>query len=224
MTHERAGLFLTLTLLAASGCSSTSPALAQHDQRRNDFEAYPLLETPSGFTADLTADGGPVQWAIVQDPTAPAGAKVLAQLSAETARRRYPICIFNGFIATDVECSVRFKAVSGTVDQAAGIVIRCTDKNNYYVVRANALENNVRLYRVVDGVRTQFAGVDDIPTSADQWHSLSVKVHGTHFTVAMNDVTLFEADDATFNQPGRIGLWTKADSVTYFDDLRFRGQ
>jgi beta-xylosidase len=117
-----------------------------------------------------------------------------------------------------VAVSVRFKPVSGTVDQAAGLVARYRDQNNYYIVRANALENNVRLYKVERGKRKQFAGVN-VTVPANAWQTLTWEVKGTHFRVFLNNTLLFEAEDRTFSHAGKVGLWTKADSVTYFDDL-----
>ena len=122
--------------------------------------------------------------------------------------------------AKDVEVSVQFKPVSGKVDQAGGLIIRAKDKDNYYITRANALEDNVRLYHVVHGKRAQFAGVNH-KVSSGEWHTLKLVANGSHFEVFFDGKSLFTADDETFKDAGKIGLWTKADSVTYFDDLRF---
>jgi hypothetical protein len=116
---------------------------------------------------------------------------------------------------------VRFKPVAGEVDRAAGIAVRLTDKDNYYVVRANALEDNVRLYRVVKGKRIQFAGANlKVPSGA--WQELKLSARGNRFEVSFNGKRLHEATDSTFANPGRVALWTKADSVTHFDDLRIQ--
>jgi hypothetical protein len=143
---------------------------------------------------------------------------VLAQTSTDKTSSRFPLCLYEGLTAAEVEVSVRFKPVSGTVDQAAGLVARYRDKDNYYIVRANALEGNVRLYKVERGKRTQFAGMD-VKVPANVWQTLTWEVQGTHFRVHLNDTLLFEADDRTFRDAGKVGLWTKADSVSYFDDL-----
>ena len=128
----------------------------------------------------------------------------------------FPLAILDGFEARDVAFSVRFRPVSGSVDQAAGLVVRLRDPRNYYIVRANALEDNVRLYRVVDGRRTQFAGVD-VRVPRDRWQALGLRVAGGRFEVSLDGRTLFSATDRTFAESGRVGLWTKADSVTHFD-------
>jgi hypothetical protein len=117
-----------------------------------------------------------------------------------------------------VEASVRFKAVSGKVDQAGGLVVRFKDKDNYYLVRANALEDNVRLYKVEGGDRKQFAGAAT-KVSPGEWHALTLSVKGSHFQVFFDDRPLFEADDTTFKDGGSAAVWTKADSVTQFDDF-----
>jgi len=183
-----------------------------------DFDTAEVGRLPAGFSTALTGRGGAGAWRIIEDSTAPSGGKVLAQTSTDKTSYRFPLCVYDQLTATDATVSVRFKAVSGTVDQAAGLVARFKDKDNYYVVRANALENNVRLYKVERGDRKQFAGVD-VKVPAGQWHLLTLDVKGTHFRVFLNDALLFEADDTTLRNAGRVGLWTKADSVTYFDDL-----
>lgn len=182
------------------------------------FDKDPAEKPPAGFCTAVTGGTAPAVWVVRADPTAPSGPNVLAQTSTDTTDGRYPLVIHDTTLAKDASVSVRFKPVSGTIDQAAGIVVRYRDASNYYVTRANALEGNVRLYRVVDGRRKQFAGVD-VPVASGQWHSLRLHVQGSHFKVFFNDKLLFEADDKTFSEPGRVGLWTKADSVTYFDDL-----
>jgi hypothetical protein len=143
---------------------------------------------------------------------------VLAETSKDRTSDRFPLAILDGFEARDVAVSVRFKPVSGTVDQAAGLVVRLRDPRNYYIARANALEDNVRLYRVVDGRRTQFAGVD-VQVPRDRWQTLGLRVEGDRFAVALDGRELFTATDRTFADAGRVGLWTKADSLTHFDGL-----
>jgi hypothetical protein len=135
-------------------------------------------------------------------------------------------------VLRDGDVSVAFKTVDGTVDQAAGIVWRYQDPNNYYIVRANALENNVVLYKVENGVRLSIApkglpsrsyGVNhEIPRR--QWNTLKVAFQNSSFVVSLNGERLFETEDRTFSKPGKTGLWTKADSVTYFDEFTVNGK
>ena len=155
---------------------------------------------------------------VLEDASSPAGPKALAETSKDRTSDRFPLAILDGFEARDVAVSVRFKPVSGTVDQAAGLVVRLRDPRNYYIARANALEGNVRLYRVVDGRLMQFAGVD-VPVPRDRWQTLGLRVEGERFEVSLDGRTLFSATDRTFAEAGRVGLWTKADSLTHFDAL-----
>lgn len=144
---------------------------------------------------------------------------MLAQTSTDSTDYRFPLCVYDKVTAKDVEVAVRFKAVSGKVDQAAGLMVRFQDKDNYYITRANALEDNVRLYKVEAGSRRQFAEAK-AKVSSGEWHTLKLEVKGKHFEVFFADKLLFEADDDTFKDAGKVGLWTKADSVAYFDDLK----
>lgn len=177
------------------------------------------FESPIAFQPMLTGKGGPVAWRVIDDPTAPAGPKVLAQTSTDKVDYRFPLAVFDQPVLLDLDVSVRFKPVSGTVDRAAGIAVRLADHDNYCVVRANALEDNVRLYKVVKGDRRQFAGAD-VKVSSGVWQELRLIVRGSRFEVLFEGRTLFSAVDATFATAGRVALWTKADSVTSFDDLR----
>jgi hypothetical protein len=173
---------------------------------------------PSGFSFGL-AGGGPLpHWVVLEDPSAPAGPRVLAETSRDRTNARFSVAVVEGFEARDVAVTTSFRAVDGRVDQAAGLVVRFRDARNYYVARANALEDNVRLYRVVDGRRIQFAGTD-IRVPRDRWQSLGLAVRGDRFEVSFDGRALFGAADRTFPDAGRIGLWTKADSLTHFDAL-----
>jgi len=202
-------------LCAAPVFAETTPAT----QITIDFATSEVGKLPVDFSSALTGSGGPVMWVVKDDVSAPSGGKVLAQTSIDKTDYRFSLCVYHKFTATDVGVSVKFKAVSGKVDQAAGLVARFRDKDNYYITRANALESNVRLYKVVGGSRKQFAGVK-AKVSSGEWHTLKLEVKGKHFEVSFDDKLLFEADDDTFKDAGKVGLWTKADSVTYFDDLK----
>ena len=186
-----------------------------------DFETMDRM--PTGFSTARTGSGREGRWLVQDDATAPGGKKVLAQTDADKTDSRFPICIYDDLSAADVSVSVRFKAVAGEVDRAAGLVARYKDRDNYYVVRANALEDNVRFYKLEGGKRKQIAGVEAKVTS-DAWHSLKLTAKATHFQVHYDDKLLFECDDATFKEAGKAGVWTKADSITRFDDLTIEGQ
>jgi hypothetical protein len=173
------------------------------------------------FTFERTGGGAPGSWSIVEVSDAPRGPSVLAQLDRDRTDYRFPLAIANRPILRDVSLSVECKSVAGDIDQACGLVVRYRDPGNYYVVRANALENNVNLYRVVNGNRRQIAGWSGAVPKA-QWNALRLDARGMHFSVYWQNRRILDADDATFSAAGRIGLWTKADSVTYFSALAAR--
>ena len=191
------------------------------------FDVMESGQPPPGFTTALTGGGGSVAWIVQDDPLKKAAGKVLIQTSADATNYRFPLCIADGFAAKDLDLSVRFAAISGKVDRAAGLVWRYRDANNYYVVRANALEGNVVLYKVEGGKRTDLKPTDagwlaygakaEVPSG--KWSELRVSARGNRFAVSLNGKHLFDVEDATFPDAGKIGLWTKADSVTAFDDL-----
>ncbi|MSO89031.1 MAG: hypothetical protein EXQ89_03560 [Rhodospirillaceae bacterium] len=184
-----------------------------------DFENATVGTMPSGFSAALTG-GGAIKWTIVEDSSSPSGAKVLTEISADVTDYRFPIAILESIQARGVEMRVRFKAVAGRIDRAAGLVARLKDKDNYYIVRANALEDNIGLYKVVGGRRIQFGGVE-YPVPPGRWHELGLAIEDDRFYVTFNGRLLFSTTDRdrTFTEPGRVGLWTKADSLTRFDGL-----
>jgi hypothetical protein len=143
-----------------------------------DFENMATGAAPDGFTTGLTGGGKPVHWIVVEDDSAPRGTRTLAETSGDATSYRFPLAIYDGLVAKDIDVSVRFKPISGEVDQAAGLMIRVLDTDNYYVARANALEDNVRLYKVVDGDREQFAGVDTA-VEQGQWQTLGLRAEAT---------------------------------------------
>jgi len=183
-----------------------------------DFSGVPVGELPGGFTTARTGQGAASVWAVLED-TSVEGGHVLAQTSTDQTDYRFPLAIHEKLSAANVDVSVRFKAVAGRIDRAAGIAVRLTDADNYYVVRANALEDNVNFYRVVQGSRRQITG-SSIKVASDVWHVLGLRAEGDTFTISFNGKTLFTAKDATFANSGKCALWTKADSVTHFHSLK----
>lgn len=170
---------------------------------------------PAGWSATKTGKGDP-KWTVEKDDTAPSKPNVLKQ-SGEAA---YPLALKNDTSLKDGFVEVKFKPVLGQEDQAGGVVWRVKDADNYYIARANAHEGNVRIYHFVNGKRTQFKGAN-LSIAANQWHTLRVNFKGNRFTVEFNGKELFSAEDSTFKEAGKVGLWTKADSVTLFDDFSY---
>jgi len=183
------------------------------------FDADRIGEAPSGFSFGRTGSGRVGRWIVQADKDAPSPTNILAQVDADQTDYRFPVAVANEPILRDVRLSVKCKPVSGEVDQACGLVFRYQDEDNYYITRANALEGNIRLYHVVKGARRQFAGGNG-PVASGVWHELVVEARGEHFTVYWDGQEIINAQDKTFLNPGKAGMWTKADSVTYFDNLR----
>ncbi len=191
---------------------------AQSGQQSWNFDHDTPGKPPTGFAFALTGRGTPGEWVVVTDPSAPSPPNVLAQTSQDKTDYRFPLAIADGTSYKDLALSVRFKTVSGTVDQGAGLVFRLKDKDNYYVVRANALEDNFRLYHVVNGRRVQFAGAN-LKVTSGVWHEIKVEARQNEFKCYYDGQLRITAKDNTFTEAGKFGLWTKADSVIHFDDL-----
>jgi hypothetical protein len=208
-SHQRRDFIATAGALVGAGITGTN-AQGGGTMTRIDFER-------ATYTAGLTGSGPPPRWTLIED----GGRKVLAETSKDTTDYRFALAIFDQPVAADIDVAVRFKPVSGEVDRAAGLAVRLADASNYYVVRANAAEDNVRLYKVAAGQRRQFAGANiKVPTGV--WQELRLVARGSRFEVSLNGKSLYSATDTTFTAAGKVALWTKADSVTYFDDLRIQ--
>src|SRR5215471_6200986 len=191
--------------------------------KRINFDAHESGVLPKGWSVAMTHQGGAPKWEVLVDSTATGKRKVLAQTSNDATGGRFPLCVYDNSNLTDGEVSVAFKPVSGKVDQGAGLVWRYRDPGNYYIVMANALENNVVLYKVENGKRLSLPpkrtpsdtyGVRRrVPSGL--WSTLRVTFRGPFFTVHLNGEKVFDVEDSTFTSSGKVGLWTKADSVIY---------
>jgi hypothetical protein len=179
------------------------------------FDGIKTEKLPGGWIAGVTGKGSP-KWSVVQDSSAPSKPNVLKQSGQGT----FPWCVKHDASLADGFVEVKFKTISGKEDQAGGLIWRWQDGDNYYIARANALENNVTIYHTVTGNRVSFKNAN-VKVTSGEWHSLRVEFKGQHFTVTFDGQGVIEADDATFAKPGAVGLWTKADSVTLFDDFRY---
>ena len=224
--HWRLTVFAFLHFLLSLTAVDVAANAATSAELTLDFDRMEAGIAPVGFTQARTGRGGSGAWEVKEDDTAPSGKKVLAQTSSDPTNYRFPLCIHDAFEAGDVDLSVFFKPLSGRVDQAAGLVWRYQDPDNYYVVRANALEENVVLYKVENGKRSDlkpqgswFAYGKDAPVPLGAWSSLRVLARSSTFSVWLNGDHLFDVEDDTFANAGKVGLWTKADSVTLFDTL-----
>jgi hypothetical protein len=189
-------------------------AFAAHADTEN-FDSTRPGALPEGWEAGVTGKGSP-SWAVGADPTAPTPKHVLQQIGSGT----FPWCVKKNSSLADGFVEVKFKAIRGKEDQAGGVVWRWKDGNNYYVARANALENNVSVYYTANGKRNTLKYVD-APVSLNAWHTLRVEFAGTTIKVMLNGKTYIEVADSRIAGAGAVGVWTKADSVTSFDDFSY---
>ncbi|TMH04397.1 MAG: hypothetical protein E6H79_10735 [Betaproteobacteria bacterium] len=180
-----------------------------------NFDGDAVGSVPSGWTCGVTGRGSP-RWAVAADPTAPSKSNVLMQSGSGT----FPWCVKSGTSLADGFVEVKFKPISGGEDQAGGLVWRWKDGDNYYVARANALENNVSLYYTEHGSRKTIKYVD-APVARGSWHTLRVEFAGTRIAVLLDGKRYIELDDSHIGGAGAVGVWTKADSVTAFDDFAY---
>jgi len=203
---------LSLTILAM--IMATGLAMAE----TVNFDDMKTGAAPAGWTATQTGSGS-AKWAIEKDESAPSKPNVLKQSGQAT----FPVCFKNGTNIKDGFVEVKFKPVAGKEDQAGGVIWRVQDANNYYISRANALEDNVTIYHTINGKRVAFKNINTKVTSG-VWHTLRVDFTGNKFTVTFDGNKVIEATDQSFPNAGKVGLWTKADSVTLFDDFSFSGK
>lgn len=208
------------------------------------FEEVPVGTLPKGFVVGSLFDGRPAgQWKVLdmrelpaflddQDPreqrritkvlegvSPPSPPQALGQVQASGFEHDYKVVLIEGTEAADLDLDVSFLAVAGKGDMGGGLIWRAQNDRNYYLTRANPLEQNIRFYRIVDGVRKKLANFDRI-ISVDAWHRLAVEVRGTRFKISYDGEPVLTVEDDTFSR-GRVGLWMKADAVTYFDNLEF---
>ena len=179
------------------------------------FDSVAVGTLPDGWLAGVTGRGTP-RWMVQPDATAPTGAKVLQQAGNGT----FPWCVKKDVSFADGFVEVKFKPISGKEDQAGGVVWRWKDGDNYYVARANALENNVSLYYTAAGRRNTIKYVD-APVAAKAWHTLRVEFTGKRIRVMLDGKTYIDLEDGRIGGAGAVGVWTKADSITSFDDFAY---
>ena len=201
-------------------------------ERKFDFSDYPFDEKPPGFRSTVAGQGKPGDWKVILDdvpslmppltPQAPSMAKhaVLAQLARDPADEHFPLLIFDGETYGDFTLTTRFKTVGGAVEQMAGIAFRIQDEKNYYLVRASSLGSTFRFYKVVNGERGPLIGPADITISKRVWHEMAIECDGNHIRCLLDGKELIPMlTDSSFSS-GKIGFWTKSDSVSYFADTR----
>jgi hypothetical protein len=216
----------TSEVAASPGASATatpsSAGSAASEGKVFGFDSDAPNTPPSGFSFGRTGKGKVGKWIVLAQPDAPSKGNVLAQVDADDTDYRFPVAVANEPSLRDARVRVRCKPVSGKTDQACGLVFRYQDENNYLLTRANALENNVRLYTVKEGNRRQIASYSGT-VKGGVWHELQIEARGDQIQVSWDGAKVLDHKDDTFMNAGRPGIWTKADSVTYFDDLKVEG-
>lgn len=228
-------LFLTLVAGVTGACNRptaavgqsneqlASPAVQQLDsvqlEARITFDDVPVGGLPTGWKMDATQPAGSLaEWSVQRDSKAASGDRVLAVKITD-----YNQGTFNLFWTDQVRfqngvIAVKVRAGGGRIDQGGGPIWRAKDANNYYIARWNPLENNFRVYYVKDGRRVQL-DTADVNVAADQWHLIRVEHEGNHITCFLDGQKLLEVTDSTFAEAGGVGLWTKADAASFFDDF-----
>ncbi len=190
---------------------------------KKDFETDAVGAPPAAFILARTGSGQEGQWMIRLEKGVGTTNHVLVQESADKADNRFPLAVLKDGEYKDVTLSVRARPLAGQVDQGFGLVWRYRDANNYYIARCNALEDNCTIYHVVNGRRVSFRN-QNVKVATNRWHTLKVEAVGDHFVVWCDDKVVLDARDGTFKDAGKVGLWTKADSVIEFDDLSVEGR
>jgi hypothetical protein len=200
-------LFYIATMLAVTAYADTI-----------NFDNETPGTLPPHWTGTQTGRGT-AKWTVEKADDAPSKPNVLKQSGEAT----FPVCIKDDTKLKDGFVEVKFKPVAGKEDQAGGVIWRCKDADNYYIARANALEANVTIYHTIGGKRVAFKSAKT-KVASGVWHTLRVDFQGSHFTVTFDGTKVIEADDTSFSDAGKVGVWTKADSVTLFDDFSFGGK
>jgi hypothetical protein len=180
-----------------------------------NFEKDGIGTVPKNWTSAKTGNGNGSVWKIQEDTSSPMGKNVLVQTSSDGPSPLFNLCVANESETLDVNFAFSLKAISGKTDQGGGPIWRYQDENNYYVARANPLENNFRLYKVIDGKRTQLATAD-VPVATNAWHKIKVEHHGDRIQCSLNGTLYLDIVDESIKKAGRVGFWTKADAVTAF--------
>lgn len=182
------------------------------------FDTDAVEQVPSGFTVHTIGPGRPSQWLVKTVPDAPSGKQVLMQCDNDDTNHRYPCVLSTAGRFGDVRVEVKGKGISGDRDRSFGVIARAIDEKNYYVARCNTVNENVRLYHFIDGKRTELAEWEG-SAAPGVWHTIALEVKGDQLTVYFNGKKIIEHKDGVFPSAGRVGLFTKAEAVSQFDDF-----
>jgi len=209
-------------LLAGSLLFGSGLVGAESTEKTFPFAKADIGKLPKGWKADRTGKGDGSVWKVVADETAPSKSGVALAQTAEGPGPLFNLCVAEETSFRDLAAEVSFKSVAGSTDQGGGLMWRYRDANNYYIARYNPLESNFRVYKVVDGKRVQLGSKADLDVADGKWHKLSIRMVGQRIECSLNGEKHLEVEDGTFTEAGKIGLWTKADAHTHFDELRVK--
>jgi hypothetical protein len=213
-----------IILLVACAVLGAALEAAEEKVRAFRFGKDDAGKVPAGWKADKTGKGEGSVWKVVADDTAPSKSGYALAQTAESPSAMFNLCVVEDTNYKDVEVTVAFKAVAGQKDQGGGIVWRYQDANNYYVARMNPLEDNYRVYKVVAGKRIQLETKEDLKVPVNEWHRLKITMKGDHIECFLDGKKQLDAKDGTFTKAGKVGLWTKADAQSHFDDFKVAGE
>jgi hypothetical protein len=192
---------------------------AAEKEKKFRFSKEDIGKIAKGWTAAKTGKGEGSIWKVVTDESSPSKTGFVLAQTAKSPGGLFNICIVDDTKFKDVEASVAFKANAGKIDQGGGLVWRYQDANNYYIARYNPLETNFRLYYVIDGKRVQLAGKEGLDMPAGKWHTMKIEHKGDNIECYLNGKKLLEAKSDMIQKAGKVGLWSKADAQSSFDDL-----
>jgi hypothetical protein len=202
----------------------SAAVVAEEKVRSLRFGKDDLGKVPAGWKADRTGKGEGSVWKVVADDTAPSKTGFALAQTAESPGAMFNLCVAEDTKFKDVDLGVAFKAVKGEKDQGGGLVWRYRDANNYYIARMNPLEDNFRVYKVLDGKRIQLETKEGIKVPAGEWHTLRVTMKGEQIECYLDGKKYLEAKDNAITDAGKVGLWTKADARSHFDDFKVSGK
>jgi hypothetical protein len=216
---------VNIMMAALVALLSTSFLLAADEKVRSfQFGRDDIGKVPPGWKVDKTGKGEGSVWKVVADKTAPSGKGYALAQTAEGPSGLFNLCVAADTSYKDVEASVAFKAIAGKRDQGGGIVWRYQDANNYYIARMNPLEDNFRVYKVTGGKRSAEFEDKEVKIPANEWHTLKIKMEGNHIECLLDGKKYLDVKDDSIKEAGKVGLWTKADARTRFDDFKVSGK
>lgn len=193
-------------------------------ERTITFSKEDAGKLPIAWKASKTGAGDGSVWKVVADESAPAKSGFVLAQTAKGPNALFNLCVLNDSKFVDGDISVQLKAVQGELDQGGGLVWRYRDADNYYITRYNPLENNLRLYKVLAGKRIQLATKEELEFPRGRWHKVGVRHTGDRIICSLDGKDHLDVKDDAFKEAGKVGLWTKADAQSHFDQLTIRGK